>query len=438
MPLSADRLVVFVLSGSDWQEILAIRTEWSRDYFQVNLRDPKCTPTARVAFIVSGDNLVALGLARSLGRSGDLDTRIRVDSVYEISQPLSIETLKGLLGPTARQWATPVLESGGILPDKSGGAVTAAAYELRPELREAVDRLRQLQQRRTVTASSTRYLVEEQRDALAIGLEASGLDSRTVFRSYAPRPDMAAPFLSSFDSTDTSEASMIRHDHNRLDDWVHVDGQIHDVVEFIDPNDPHRRVTAIYADKEGIERVTGTDLVYYRHHDAGFVLVQYKRMTRESSVSPGTAWGYRPDRQLQIEIDRMNTISVASTPANLSEWRLSPEPFYMKLVQADMARPEGHRLVKGMYFPLTLFELLQGDSSILGPKNGKRIGWHNARRYLTNGAFIALLREGWIGSMGATTSAISDLVNGVLAQGRGAVIVRDDTDLGRAAPLRRG
>ena len=36
-------------------------------------------------------------------------------------------------------------------------------------------------------------------------------------------------------------------------------------------------MSIFYADKEQLERQTGTDLIYYRHHRAGFILVQYKR-----------------------------------------------------------------------------------------------------------------------------------------------------------------
>ena len=243
--------------------------------------------------------------------------------------------------------------------------------------------------------------------------------------------DGAPSFLSVIEGEGrASEAAIIRHDHHAFEDWPGANGRIHDVVEFVDPMDSNRRVTAIYADKEGIERVTGTDLVYYRHHEPGFVLVQYKRMEHNPSAPNGQGWGYRPDRQLDIEIERMRRIAVAGGAADISAFRLSPEPFYLKLVPWTLDRPEGNRLAKGMYFPLGLFELLLTSPDILGPMKGKRIGWHNARRHLTNTEFVGLLRQGWIGSTGDTTATIADLLEEILANDRGAVVVRNETPRG--------
>lgn len=82
----------------------------------------------------------------------------------------------------------------------------------------------------------------------------------------------------------------------------------------------------------------------------------------------------------------MRALDLRGAPAkSLDEFRLAPEPFYVKLVEPDMRRPEGNRLTPGMYFPLTLFELLMKEDSSLGPRDGVALGWDNARRYLSNG-----------------------------------------------------
>ena len=54
----------------------------------------------------------------------------------------------------------------------------------------------------------------------------------------------------------------------------------------------------LYADKEGPERVTGTDPIYFSAHTPGYVLVQYKRMEHIETQPDETVWLYRPDAQL--------------------------------------------------------------------------------------------------------------------------------------------
>ena len=84
------------------------------------------------------------------------------------------------------------------------------------------------------------------------------------------------PFLSGLGRRRVSEAATIRHDATAFDEWLPEQATHFDMATFRDPEDPARKVTVFYADKEALERQTGTDLVYYRHHRPGFILVQYK------------------------------------------------------------------------------------------------------------------------------------------------------------------
>jgi hypothetical protein len=206
-----------------------------------------------------------------------------------------------------------------------------------------------------------------------------------------------------------------------------VEGQIYDVVEFVDPDDSNRKMTIAYADKEPLERVTGTDLIYFRHENPGYVLVQYKRMKRRTGEGDPLEWLYRPDSQLTEEIRRMRQISLSGSSRGVDQWRLSQEPFYVKLCEDDMERPEGGKLTKGMYFPLGLFEEILDSPKILGPRGGKGIGWHNAQRWLSNTGFVELLRDGWIGSVGDVTVQVTALVQNALEGDRGVILARDDS-----------
>ena len=173
--------------------------------------------------------------------------------------------------------------------------------------------------------------IEEQRDAVALGLEIAGLNSRQLVPSAEVQTE-AAPFLKAVpaDATGTSEASIIRTDARIFADWIPNDAAIHDVITFRDPRDPRRQVTVLYADKERAERVLGTDLVYYRTERPGYVVVQYKRM-RHHPRDLKAKWRFRPDGQMEEEIRRMRSLAVPPVAADADQWRLISDPFFFKL-----------------------------------------------------------------------------------------------------------
>jgi ABC-type transport system involved in cytochrome bd biosynthesis fused ATPase/permease subunit len=81
-----------------------------------------------------------------------------------------------------------------------------------------------------------------------------------------------------------------------------------------------------------------------------------------------------------------------------------------------------------MYFPVDLFRQLITDPT--KPKGRRRVGWHNGTPRLTNTDFTNLAQSGLIGSSGAGTSVIAEVVAEGLDAGRGVVVVRDETEDG--------
>ncbi|MET3935657.1 hypothetical protein [Arthrobacter sp. OAP107] len=426
MVLSKDKTVVLHLHDEDWRQLSWRADEYDEYAFTVNLRDPDFTThVQRIAVIVVDGIIVALGLGRSRGRSGDLDTQVKFTNVFAL-EPATLAAVIEKMSLHPDSYIVHFLESGGILPPATGQKFFAALSGLSSGSAKKLERLRALQHQRRGGTTNQARLLAEQRDAVALSLEVAGIDSQRALQGWEV-PSDGAPFLSGLKLGGTSEASLIRHDATQFEDWLRVEGQIHDVVEFIDPQDSNRKMTIAYADKEPLERITGTDLVYFRHENPGYVLVQYKRMKRRSGDGGPLEWMYRPDRQLAEEIRRMRQISVNGSGQGVDQWRLSQEPFYLKLCEDDMKRPEGGKLTKGMYFPLGLFEEILESPRILGPKGGKGIGWHNAQRWLSNTSFIELLREGWIGSVGDVTQQVTALVQAALEGDRGVILARDDS-----------
>lgn len=379
--------------------------------------------------MIENGHLLALGLGRRVRTFGDLELLVKVDRVVDVEEPLPVWDITQRTGKV-RDTVEATLLSGGLLGDVGGQATLSAIQSARPELRGAIEDLVAAAAARQESLHHRDVQLREQRDALALGLEIAGFDS-AVAAAPPISTDASAtiPYLSAFaNRIASSEATLIRHDQSHFDDWQRIDGEIYDVLEFVDPDNSARRVTVLYADKEGLERVTGTDLIYYSAHSPGFVLVQYKRMENVAQDDDEEGgWLYRPDGQLGREIERMKRLKTASTHTSDLDWRLSSEPFYMKLVQSTLARPRGGKLARGMYFPLSLFELVLKSKSVQGPRGGVAIGWNNVQRYLTNTDFVRLVQGGWIGSQGQQTVDIADVINASIGIGRGVVAVRDDT-----------
>lgn len=430
--LSSSRIVTMELQRGDWGQIAERRAEYERDHFSVTVRSGQGTNapftlTARVTLVFEDRRLLALGLGRRSGRAGDLESLVKVERLVELEDLLTSAEILAEIPTRIRSTVEERLNSTGVFGEVGGETTLEAIRSLRPGLVAAIDDLvsRAASRREPIGPRDVQY--REQRDALALGLEIAGIDSNVAEPSDTRRSGNI-PYLSALaNRVESSEAALIRHDHARFDDWGRIDGEMYDVVEFYDPSNPAKRVSVLYADKEGPERVTGTDLIYFSSRTPGYVLVQYKRMERIDTQPEEAGWLYRPDGQLRLELERMKKLLRASSSSSIPEWRLNAGPFYIKLVQSSLARPNGNKLAPGMYFPLPLFEEILESPEVKGPRGGRAVGWHNAQRYLTNTDFLRLVQGGWIGSQGAQTAEITQAINTSIGIGRGVVAVRDDT-----------
>ena len=80
-------------------------------------------------------------------------------------------------------------------------------------------------------------------------------------------------------------------------------------------------------------------------------------------------------------------------------WRLSSHGCLLKLVrQPREFDPRSNRLLAGMYLPLEYLDELLAYDSTLTDRGARRLGCNTIDRYITNGLFVALVRQGWIGT----------------------------------------
>lgn len=379
------------------------------------------TQTARVALLVADGTVGAVAIARRRQKSGAFDVLVDLHEIHWIEPTLAWAGLRRRLTSEARRKVDQAVRWNGILPPATARVVVETLDRMRPGLGRTVEQLRAIVRPAPSNPSPLETIVREQRDAVGLGLELAGVDSR--FLPPAELIPAGVPFLRGLEAATVHEAASIRHDATQFPDWIEVESEHLDIWHYRDPDDPERRVTVLYADKGPLEQVTGTDLIYYREEVAAFVLVQYKRMRREE---PSGMRSYRPDGQLKLELARMRGLGIVDAPPTaVWESRLSADPFYIKLVNPDLQAGAHRRLVPGMYFSLELFELLQSFPGVQGPKGGVAIGWHNAPRYLTNTQFIELVRGGWLGTRGQASALLNRLIGEVLRTGRGAIVVVD-------------
>lgn len=470
MATSANQVVLLQLR-SDWETLKRrlrhLQTAGDSVSFEVNIRERDAVSSAvrRLCLIAEHDKLVAVGLIRSERRSGDLDTLIRVGEAQLLKEAISLERVIEGISHRSANYARTALRGTSVLPEATAAQLLEAIAATSEEASAALDyvRARLLEDRpRQGSVQATTEL----HDAVTLGLRIAGFESGVLTAwqpgdGASPREHFAG--LALMQGT-PSEAAMIRHDSTNFGDWTSTPGTRLDAYEFTDPNDSTRRVTVIYADKEAEERATGADLIYFREHYPGYVLVQYKRMREQGGSSRAgsgnrtgqrtdrateTTYGYRPDRQLQEEIRRMRAVlggvPTADTPspdassatADVGTWRLHDQPFYIKLVQEGRARPTQGDLIAGMYFPIDLFELMLGSPGIRGDNLTRPIGWDNVDRYFTNTDFLMLMQNGWIGSTGVATVHIAAILDEVLRSGKGALVVYDHSPPRRRSEARR-
>ena len=413
---SADLVVFLGLHSSDWEDIQLLMEELDRDRFQHNFRSPTVTPTERVSLISVDKHIAAVGLALSLGRSGDLDQLVRVREVWRLEVPVPVNMIANAMPNSTANHFREKERTDGALPPQT----TTDFFEVLPEfeeLREAISQVTRKQRRPQATPQGAS--LAEQRDALALGLRLAGLAPSGLLAE----PDQdSVSYMRLASRVPITEASSIRHDWSHLPGWETVASHF-DQKTFADPTSG-RRVSIYYADREGLEETTGTDLIYFRERPPGFVMVQYKRMSASELDVDDSERFYRPDSQLHKQMKTMNSIGWSEDSTSLDDWRLNSCPFYFKFVnEYAMAKPN-EELVRGMYMSLPLLENSLTSPSTLGPHGGRRIGWAGAR-YLTNTEFLALTTNGWIGSSGSATAALTHLIAESIGDDRLVLVARE-------------
>ena len=190
------------------------------------------------------------------------------------------------------------------------------------------------------------------------------------------------------------EDSVVEHDARHMPGYDLVESHLTGRAVFT-RND--QRLEIYTANRRDLEHVFGVDLIYLNASRQNIVMLQYK-MLEPLRKDGETDWIYRPDGKLENEIRRMRKFAVGHSPGR-HEYRLNPAVFYLKFVRRDGMIRSG-----GIITPIDHFEQLRNDPACKGPKGGLRISYDAlAGRYMRQGAFLDLIRSGYIGAHAETT-----------------------------------
>jgi hypothetical protein len=360
--------------------------------------------------------IVALGAYRRGRRISNWSTNYTITNIQWLDAsliPLN-DLLAALPAQTRGHYSGP-LQSKGPLTDAGARAVLTALTRVDPSLEGMILQLTGYPDFAAAMGRDRALLLAEEKDATGLALDLAGLP-REQFTEWVPE-EVDAPFIAGMKQGYADEERILQIDAERFDGLLsRVHGRSPHLRVF---NHPQAGMLIVgNFNHRPIERVLGLDLLYWHVRRQSYVLVQYKRMRKQRKGG----WIYYGDQQLNAELVRMRQLSIARTGRGVQEFRLNPNPCYLKIVREDLFDAASNELMKGMYLPLDLVDVLLTDSRFCTEDGNLCVGWDSSKRheppYLTNTEFTDLFRGGWVGSWGSTTDQITALINQALEGGR--------------------
>jgi hypothetical protein len=355
-------------------------------------------------------SIIGVARLRGSGRPTTTDDRVTIAEPSLVDPPVELRQLGDVnLVRLPRVNPDTAIEIEGQRNDE----LIQRVISLRPDLTAFINSLSRFQEAQPIVGNEGDVLAL-QRDAVHLALSFAGFDVEDTATWNAAAD---GGYLSRLAYMPREEV-LSRYDASRFPNWQPVTGNRVDWTLFTDGR-RSLRVGDVNATK--LERILGVDLIYRHLESDTFVLVQYKKMMRDAQRK----WSYRPDAQLDAELERMRKVDMTAVEAAAAPatWRLYPRGCFLKLVRPpEVFDPSSDRLLAGMYLPL-----LYLDELIAAHPEGTRphLGYDTLDRYMTAELFVALVREGWIGTRGVTTRAIQTLVDAAIGEQRSVIIAEE-------------
>ena len=379
-----------------------------------------------VCFVVNARKVTHLGLGRRGARAGTGLSRLNIDRVEKLAEPLSIRQIIKHLPKRNAASVRKRFESGGLLTDKGFAAVIETIRQLAPQASALVDRFSRVRTERIQRFSSkVKDNLAQQKEAVLTALSIAGL-SRSTVQEWSPRDGTPVSFLDGLPSARLREDPMVIHDLMHLPGFDIIKTYPYTAAVF-ESDATSERLTVILANRLPLEEQTGTDLIYFNETFQSFVMVQYKAMEREDGPNGVPQAVFRlPSPQLAEEITRMDALlaAIQGCPANAAHdgFRLMENPFFLKLCPRLVFNPDDIGLVPGMYLPLDYWKLLTQSPGIQGPRGGLRVTFENAGRHFDNSSFTAIVSKAWVGTTPSQSAVLKEAIRQTIETGKAVAI----------------
>lgn len=417
--LIARGLCVLRVSPEEWEEILETRRQGSR--FSLHFPHGEARHAKRLTpflVVVDGDSAeLRLGLVHSVKATSTLDSRVVFDFVWPIA-PHSLSALLAQVTDARLRVGTAKLASGqeGLhAVSRALGEALIRAVAGYPENAPAVTRIvAQLEQ-------PTHYYDARamQHDAIHLALKAFGASDEGARALFLPG---ASTELA---SVRLQEDAVIEHDARWIPGWHLSRSDLTGRAVFRQGEDELHVFTA---NKRPLEELFGVDLIYLNQRRRALVMVQYKMMEPKRGMrSPNTTsklrikaskepeWKVWVDEQFKKELTRMKRFDRDLAPDG--QYRLNPGAFFFKFVKRNAARSSA-----GIILSLGHLKQMLREGAASGPRGGLSISYRElAGHYLRGETFVDLVRSGYIGTRGATTQHLEELIERALVGGHAVV-----------------
>jgi hypothetical protein len=379
-----------------------------------------------ICLIVNARKLTHIGLGRRGNRAGTGLRRLNIEQVEVLQSPISIQRIINRL---PRRNTRPVRKrfgSGGLLTDTGFSAVLESIRQLAPQISTLLERFSDARTRRIQRLSArARSNLAQQKEAVLTALSIAGMDRNTV-QEWTPSDDTPVSFLDGLPNVRLREDPMVVNDLQKVPGFEVIKTYPYGAAVF-ESEATSERLTVILANRLSLEEQTGADLIYFNETYQSFVMVQYKAMERAERRIGAPLYLYRlPDAQLKEEINRMDvvlgTLKACAPNMEIGGFRLTENPFFLKLCPRLVFNPDDVGLVPGMYLPLDYWRLLENDPGIKGPKGGLQITYDNAKRHFDNTSFTTVVSKAWVGTTPNQSMVLQEVIRSTLETGKAVAI----------------
>ncbi|GLS05278.1 hypothetical protein GCM10007860_24280 [Chitiniphilus shinanonensis] len=297
-------------------------------------------------------------------------------------------------------------------------------------------------EQRLLPSGNQRYdRLNEQRDGLGLVLDIGKQDRAKTLKSLqVDRVDSATSILSLLDDVLIQERSLLEHDRRVFEQLFGEKNLPSQWANFDDQQGHKVRVTIV--DKTALETVLGIDLIIYHTCYQSFLLLQYKRMTKNAKGK----WTYpiSPSSRLHDQLKKtrvfMNAAADTQAPApTLWNYRLNEDPFFFKFCQEHSPTARNENLIPGITLSADHLSHFLTLPESEGEGDGRLVGYHNCPRYLNNTEFTQLAQMGWIGAGVQSAELMRKVLEANRAGNRSAMfaVIESPQDKSAMGRLRR-